>query len=93
MPQLAIETFFTQYFWLLIIFFLFNHFILNYYVPAIAKLIKARKYTSTVDVISSKDKKNKWNLSIELPTLNVQSSLKVNNFNDARVNWINKNSQ
>lgn len=93
MPQLAIETFFTQYFWLLIIFFLFNHFILNYYVPAIAKIIKARKFTSTVDVTSSKDKKNKWNLSIELPTLNVQSSLKVNNFNDARVNWINKNSQ
>ena len=93
MPQLAIETFFTQYFWLLIIFFLFNHFILNYYVPAIAKIIKARKFTSPVDVTSSKDKKNKWNLSIELPTLNVQSSLKVNNFNDARVNWINKNSQ
>ena len=93
MPQLAIETFFTQYFWLLIIFFLFNHFILNYYVPAIAKIIKARKFTSTVDVTSSKDKKNKWNLSIELPTLNVQSSLKVNNFNDARVKWINNISK
>lgn len=93
MPQLAIETFFTQYFWLLIIFFLFNHFILNYYVPSIAKIIKARKFTSIVDVTSSKDKKNKWNLNIELPILNVQSSLKVNNFNDARVNWINKNSK
>jgi len=93
MPQLAIETFFTQYFWLLIIFFLFNHFILNYYVPAIAKLIKARKYTSSTDVASSTDKKNKWNISIDLPTLNVQSSLKVNNFNDARVNWINKISE
>lgn len=90
MPQLAIETFFTQYFWLLIIFFLFNHFILNYYVPAIGKLIKARKYTSSIDVTSTTDKKNKWNISIDLPTLNVQSSLKVNNFNDARVNWINK---
>lgn len=88
MPQLAIETFFTQYFWLLIIFFLFNHFILNYYVPTIAKIIKARKLTSDVEI--SSDKKSKWNLNINLPSVNVQSSLKVNNFNDARVNWINK---
>jgi len=28
-------------------------------VPAIAKLIKARKYTSSTDVASSTDKKNK----------------------------------
>ena len=91
MPQLAIETFFTQYFWLLVIFFLFNHFILNYYVPTIAKIMKARKLTSDAEL--SSDKKGKWNINIDLPSVNVQSTLKVNNFNDARVNWINKNSQ
>lgn len=93
MPQLAIETYFTQYFWLFIIFFLFNHFVLNYYVPAIAKIIKARKYTSFNEASAQNDKKNKWHISIDLPSLNVQSSTKLNNFNDARLNWINKVSK
>lgn len=50
--------------------------------------MKARKLTSDDQILS--DKKSKWNLNINLPSVNTQSSIKINNFNDARVNWINK---
>lgn len=88
MPQLAIETYFTQYFWLLVIFFLFNHFILHSYIPAIATLLKTRKVASSggnIDKLS----KDSWVINIKLPDLNTPS-IKLNNFTDTRINWINK---
>lgn len=50
MPQLAIETFVTQYFWLLIIFF--TLFILTslYIMPKISEIKKSRKLLENVEV-------------------------------------------
>lgn len=88
MPQLAIETYFSQYFWLFVIFFLFNHFILNSYIPAIATLLKTRKIASAGGDNDSLTK-DSWAINIKLPELNI-SSIKLNNFTDTRINWINK---
>lgn len=87
MPQLAVETYFSQYFWLLVILFIFNDFILHKYIPGIAKILKARKETSTYiskDIIVS-------SINIELPTFNIEGSNKMNKFNKARLDWISKN--
>lgn len=89
MPQIAAETFFTQYFWLLVIFFVFNDFILHKFIPGVAKLIKARKETSTY--ISKKIEQQ--SINIELPVFNTAKSTKIINFNDTRVNWINKQNK
>jgi hypothetical protein len=43
MPQLWIETWVTQYFWLVIILFLFHFYITNNVIPGIATVFKIRK--------------------------------------------------
>jgi hypothetical protein len=88
MPQLAVETYFSQFFWLFIIFFLFNDFILHKFIPSIATIFKVRKLTSSTSAIENKESNNKT-LTVQLPTFNIQTSAQINNFNDARVKWIN----
>jgi hypothetical protein len=86
MPQLAVETYFSQFFWLFVILFIFNDFILHKYIPGIAKILKARKETSSYtskDIIPS-------TINIELPVFNIQTSNKINKFNNTRLDWINK---
>jgi hypothetical protein len=92
MPQLAIETYFSQFFWLFVIFFLFNDFILHKYIPSIATIFKVRKLTSSFsdNVVTESTKKG---VIVQLPTFNIQTSAKINNFNDARVKWINNISK
>jgi len=89
MPILAIETFFTQFFWLFVVLFVFNDFILNTYVPGIAKIMKAREETSSYtskDIVES-------SINIELPLFNLEGSSNLKNFTDTRVNWIKKQSK
>ena len=43
MPQLWIETWVSQYFWLLVILFLLHYYMANIAIPAIATLFKIRK--------------------------------------------------
>jgi hypothetical protein len=91
MPQLAIETYFTQYFWLLVIFFLFNDFILNKFVPAISTLIKIRKFT-TSSLASSSSTLTAFTLV--LPNITVEKRNSVENglkrLKDSKVTWISK---
>lgn len=89
MPILSIETYFSQFFWLFVILFIFNDFILHKYIPGIAKIMKARKETSTYQ----SEKVEKSNINIILPVFTLDSSNKINNFNDTRVNWINKQNK
>jgi F0F1-type ATP synthase membrane subunit b/b' len=42
MPQLSIETFVSQYFWLLVIFFSFLYVLIVYVIPKISKIQKIR---------------------------------------------------
>ena len=92
MPQLATETFFTQYFWLMLFFFGFNYFMLNYLIPSIASNIKARKVTSIVSDINFSN--NSSNINVNLPESILTSSKEVS-FVSVRSSWINsiKNSK
>ncbi len=57
MPQLALETFFNQYLWLLIIFFSFYFFSISVVIPRISLLQKSREKVSTqLSGVASKDK-------------------------------------
>ena len=49
MPQLAIETWVGQYFWLLVVLFLFHFFMVNQVIPTIATLFKIRKTLGKTD--------------------------------------------
>jgi hypothetical protein len=52
MPQLWIETWVGQYFWFLIILFIFHFFMVNKVIPTIATILKIRK------VLGSKEEKS-----------------------------------
>lgn len=62
MPQLATESFVSQYFWLLVTLCLFHYIISNEVIPHISLTIKARKYqasnieeTSINESVTSRD--------------------------------------
>lgn len=59
MPQLWIETWVTQYFWLLVILFFFHFFMVNKVIPSIASILKIRKQLSSnsTNIIQEKDEK------------------------------------
>lgn len=42
MPQLAVETFFTQYFWLVVILFSFYYYLMTYFIPYVSYTLKTR---------------------------------------------------
>lgn len=42
MPQLAIETFFSQYFWLVTFLFCFYFYIMIYFIPHMSNILKTR---------------------------------------------------
>lgn len=61
MPQLSIETFVSQYFWLFIVFFGFLYVSSIYLLPTISKIMKIRNLigkeeTSTNSVVENKGK-------------------------------------
>lgn len=89
MPQLAIETYFTQYFWLLVILFLFNDFILHKFIPSVAKVLKARKQTSSYESTEIEVR----TVNVELPTFGVESKGWGTKFAGARQKWIDSNSK
>lgn len=49
MPQLSLETFITQYFWLLIVFFSLFILLSLYFMPKIAEIKKTRKLLENVE--------------------------------------------
>lgn len=81
MPQLWIETFVSQYFWLLTILFTFYYFIATKVIPTIANSIKARQTTDSLETKTEEtsDINNKTNnlfmvnnkLNIALSTINL----------------------
>jgi type II secretory pathway component PulF len=48
MPQLAVETFMSQYIWLLITFFSFYFITIMYFIPQISLIRKTRELASAV---------------------------------------------
>jgi len=89
MPQLWIETWVGQYFWLLVILFLFHVFVAQKVVPTIATLIKIRKTLGSQDELDGESfRTDKDSLKINLPSPSSQSSLKTD-FDGKKVlkNW------
>jgi len=68
MPQLWIETWVTQYFWLIVILFFFHFYMANKVIPSIATILKIRKnLTSTTSSINTTTEITK-EFKILLPT-------------------------
>lgn len=94
MPQLSIETYVTQYFWLIV--FLATTYILSatFYLPKFAELIKIRKkleFTSSLVIDNVSSSKSKRILSDILRTYNFSSPVVKldNNFTSVIQNWVN----
>lgn len=58
MPQLSVETFVTQYFWLLIIFFSFLIISTLYVMPKIAAIKKTRVLLQNFDTIEEESQRS-----------------------------------
>lgn len=64
MPQLALETFFNQYLWLLIIFFSFYFFSISVVIPRISLLQKSREKVSAHAITGlTESKESEWKLA------------------------------
>jgi hypothetical protein len=92
MPQLWIETWVGQYFWLLVILFCFHFYMVNSVIPTIATILKIRKTLGAKEdaTIENTGKENN-DLKITLPAASVKA-VSITNFASARANWIKNNS-
>ena len=64
MPQLSLETFVTQYFWLLAIFFTVFFLTSLFIMPKIAEIKKSRKLLENVDISNEINIKKKISVSL-----------------------------
>jgi len=92
MPQLWIETWVGQFFWLLVILFIFHFYMVNNVIPTIATIFKIRKTLGAKEdaTIENTVKENN-DLKITLPAASVKA-VSITNFASARANWIKNNS-
>ena len=93
MPQMMIETFVSQYFWLLIFFLILNVYMSSKGIPAIAAVLKIRKngYETTAEENNVTSFLPQF--PTELGTISLSSNNnKITGFKKARDNWTNKNS-
>jgi len=88
MPQLWIETWVGQYFWLLIVLFFFHYFMVNQVIPTIATLIKIRKTLGKeTQEVTIKTSNNTENLKILLPNSTNSTSSSID-LSSARSKWL-----
>lgn len=90
MPQLWIETWVGQFFWLLFVLFIFHFYMVNNVIPTIATILKIRKTLGEDATIETTGQEN-TELKITLPAANVKTA-SITNFASARANWIKNNS-
>ncbi len=98
MPQLSIETFVTQYFWLVVILFVFYYISAAIIIPQISAIIKTRNKLSVVP--SSKDLSESSNTILGKSILSQALSIKSSSipstanfstvFKKVNKNWIKK---
>lgn len=88
MPQLWIETWVSQYFWLLVVLVFFHYFMVNNVIPTIATIFKIRKTLGAKeDNLESTDSNLTETLKIDLSTSPTEVKLNTN-FASARSSWI-----
>lgn len=89
MPQLWIETWVSQYFWLLVILFFFHFYMVNNVIPTIATIFKIRKTLGTkeeeVNTDSNLPDTDSLKIDLNISTPEVKSNT---NFASARASWI-----
>lgn len=97
MPQLSLETFVTQYFWLVI--FLFTNYLLSatLYLPRFSEIFKLRKYLESSDfILSDINISNKGSTILSEVFKGYSFSSDITQFDSifhsANNNWINSNS-
>jgi hypothetical protein len=93
MPQLQIETYVTQYFWLVVFLFSIYYFMASTYMPKIAETLKLRKKltSSSTSTISSDNELNLTALDSVSRVLSLkQSILKSLSFESAFPSTNNK---
>lgn len=90
MPQLWIETWVSQYFWLLVILFCFHFYMVNSVIPTIATIFKIRKTLGAKEEEVSTDSKlpDTNSLKIDLTTSAPKVS-STTDFASVRSTWIN----
>ena len=90
MPQLWIETWVGQYFWLLVILFCFHFYMVNTVIPTIATIFKIRKTLGAKEDEVSNDSNlpdtNSFKIDLIASTPEVVSNV---NFESVRSDWIN----
>lgn len=95
MPQLSIETFVSQYFWLILIFLIFYYVIITQILPNIAKILKTRnKAESTGPELETAKLKDDVKISLKnykIAYLNELNNNVISEIEKAKTNWINKN--
>lgn len=69
MPQLWIETWVTQYFWLLVIMFFFHFYMVNKVIPSIATILKIRKTLNIKTESSNNVTLNSSEFKVVLPNI------------------------
>lgn len=92
MPQLWIETWVSQYFWLLVILVLFHIYMVNKVIPAIATIIKIRKTLGKEEIGIEKAGSTLAGLKVNLPTPSSQAASPTE-FNGKTLlkKWLSKN--
>ncbi len=69
MPQLKLETFVTQYFWLIVILLGFYYVLVTIIIPRISEVIKTRKKLETVSLKTSEIDTLSYNKSLVIQSL------------------------
>jgi len=89
MPQLWIETWVGQYFWLLVILFCFHFYMVNTVIPTIATIFKIRKTLGIKQDEVTADSKllDPDSLKIDLTTSTPEIA-STTNFGSVRSSWI-----
>lgn len=90
MPQMMIETFVSQYFWLMVFFFVLNFYMTTTGIPSIPRTLKIRKKASFKGD-SDAVKGDSIDLNLSLPST-VSEKETITSFNKARQSWLQKNS-
>lgn len=90
MPQLWIETWVSQYFWLLVVLFFFHFYMVNNVIPTIATIFKIRKTLGAKqDEVTNANSNlpDTDSLKVDLSTSAPEVS-STTNFSSARSSWI-----
>lgn len=88
MPQLKIETFVTQYFWLIVILFVFYFIIYTYVIPRMTSLELTRQRLQSEE--SSNASNALTSSSFDLKILNTIPAKNIKNFDHIVHDWAKK---